>query len=669
MAVVVLRDRNFSGILKLAYSSYSGAAIAQNRPFDIDPMWRSLQPEEVIATFDSLAQASKAFKLLYAITREERWHRAYEAAVTTFVSGAGLDHPVYFFKKETTDKALSHWGTSLRSTNPFPVLALRLPNGLVRLDIPLNTGSETELRQHLTEAHLAAESRIHAEIGLSVPGSVAIMLTTPDEAQWEASFVCEGENLVVEQSFGVTDFVRWTQETTWYAGLPSYTFHGATGSANQSIRNVAIAVGNSAVVTFELASNFDYAGAGLRGNFRETPSPLTYALSNNPVQLRIQDATGWYWEKLLPVTGGQFVTLPLAWSEFQLAAEQINVGATPGTPSTQGPIQAVEFVSGREISVLQVHYLGAAPQRLSPPVMIQACSVISRESAFHSLFVGNVQLLPNEILAYTPGATPHAIASQGQEREWRSPTLVGNQYPELWTTLGHFDAAQRIYQFLEAAQIAYTDSTQIHGPFAPAYTWENASELGWTDFDLTWGGWQAKAAVAAAYGWYAGLDALGMSQNITIRFLQFLDKSWGDGGAFPWVQFPAQDSPIAGTKNLDIVALYAQSALYANLAGGDRALTYRVLRKSLDYLLQNADFPLAHLPDTVSGYEVTETITALSLALQHKSRLRYPTPSDLGDAESDFAAKLVEVSQFTPALNLPQQACYGFRFTVPVEEL
>lgn len=667
---VVLRDHSFSGILKLAYSNYLGSVIGPNQAFDTDPMWRSLQAEEVIATFDSLAQASEAFKLLYIATKDERWNRARESALATFTATASLDHPIFFFKKETSGKALSHWGTDVRTTNPFPVLALRLPDGLVRLDIPLNDGSETELRQRQVEVYLTADSRIRAEIGLNLAGSVAIVLTTPDQTKWEAGFVCEGNSLVVEQLFGVSDFVRWSEETTWYAGLSTYTFQGATGLANQSVRNVAIAAGNSVVATFELAGNFDFAGVGLRGNFRETPSPLTYALNNNPVQLRLKDAAGWYWEKLLPVTGGQFVTLPLAWSEFQLAAEQTNTGAVPGNPSLQGAIQAVEFVAGRDPSLLAVHYLGAAPQRLLPPIMVQTCGVVSRESAFHSLLVGDVQLLPNEMLSYTPGVTPHAIASHGSEQKWRSLPLIGNQHPALWTDLGQADAAQHVYQFLAEAQT-------LEGPFAPAYLWRNRQHLGtsntfiWADadFDLSWGGWQAKAALATAYGWYAGLDPLGLAQDIAIRFFKFLDTSWGDGGAFPWVQFFEETSPVAGTGNLAIVALYAQAALYANLAGGDRSLTYRILSKSLDYLLQSAQFPLSHVPESATGFEVTETITALALTLQYKSRLRYPTPSDLGDAESDFAAKLVEVSQFTPTLNLPERACYGFRFTVPVQEL
>ncbi|HEY9749190.1 MAG TPA: hypothetical protein V6C63_10960, partial [Allocoleopsis sp.] len=111
------------------------------------------------------------------------------------------------------------------------------------------------------------------------------------------------------------------------------------------------------------------------------------------------------------------------------------------------------------------------------------------------------------------------------------------------------------------------------------------------------------------------------------------------------------------------------AAVYANLAGGDRTLTYRVLSRSLNYLLDNAQFLLANPPGIITGYEATETIAALALVLRHKSQLSYPTPADLGDTDSDFAAKLVKVSQFTTPLNLPEQAAYGLRFTVPVQEL
>ncbi|MBD1864178.1 MULTISPECIES: hypothetical protein [Trichocoleus] len=674
---IVLKNKAFSGILKVAYSSFSGPNIQNGQAFDIEPMWRSLQPTETIVTFESLAQAADTFRLLYEVTREEQWNRAYQATLSTFQSVARLRNTVYFFRRETTGQVLSHWGTRIRTSNPNPVLALRLPNGLVRLDIPLNQGTETELKQQRIAVELAAESRIQAEIGLSTAGSVAIVLTTTDDNRWEAGFVCEGNNSVVEQSFGTPDFLQWTNETTWHAGLPFYTFRGATGLASSSVRNVAIAAGNSVVATFELAGNFDFAGAGLKGSFKEVPSPLTYALSNNPVQLRLQDQAGWYWEKLLPVTGGQFVTLVLAWSEFQLAAEQTNVGPTPGIPSIDGPIQAVEFVAGRDTSLLAIHYLGASPQRLLPPVTIKGCSIVSRESAFHSLLVGDVQLLPSEQPKYTPGVTPHAVSIQGEQvQDWRSLPIVGNQQLAIWSLVGQSEAAEQVYQFLSDAQNTYALKTGIDGPFAPAYIWPNRSnfqeegnEFTWTDtnFDLTWGGWQAKAAVSTAYGWYLEPDASGLAQDITLRFLKFLDDSWGSG-AIAWVRFSEQERPVAG-GDVAIVALYAQAAVYANLAGGDRTLTYRVLSKSLNYLLENAEFPLANPPGAITGYEVAETIEALALVLKHKSQLSYPTPADLGDKDSDFAAKLVKVSQFATPLNLPQQAAYGLRFTVPVQEL
>jgi len=52
--------------------------------------------------------------------------------------------------------------------------------------------------------------------------------------------------------------------------------------------------------------------------------------------------------------------------------------------------------------------------------------------------------------------------------------------------------------------------------------------------------------------------------------------------------------------------------------------------------------------------------------LRHQQGIRYPTPSETGDLDSDFAVKVAKIMAFEPALNLPAQTAYGFRYRVPM---
>jgi hypothetical protein len=114
-----------------------------------------------------------------------------------------------------------------------------------------------------------------------------------------------------------------------------------------------------------------------------------------------------------------------------------------------------------------------------------------------------------------------------------------------------------------------------------------------------------------------------------------------------------------------IPAWYLEAALYANLAGGDRLTTYRVLSKAIDLLLEQVDFDAAVQPDQ-GGEGAIAIFHAAARLLRYQQDIRYPTPSETGTLESDFAAKVVKIMAFEPALNLPIRSAYGFRYKVPL---
>lgn len=651
----------FSGWLTVSYAARSPQEIPPYSPWDNYPLIRSVATEEVVTDCNSLTQAIITFRTLYRVTRDEKWLRAERSASNSLKQVALLTNPIYFFRRDSERRALSYRGTKISSTNPYPIIALRNPDQLVQLYIPASNNSQTQFRQ-AKSVSLAETDLIQAELGASVDGIVSIALTTTDGV-WEAGFVCEN-NQVQSQTFRTDDFIQWNNATEWYAGQPVYSFKGATGVVTQAARNLRDGNQNIVVARFELAANLDFAGAGLQGNFASAPSFLIYGLSGGAVTLRLKDGSGWHWERSLPATGGQINKIILNWGQFQLSSEQESLAGAPIAPDSERPIQKMEFLAQRDPITLLVYAVGGEPHRLTPPVVVTA-AIISRISEYHILLIGDVLVKPPKIPTYTPGIIPEMVTQNGDITDWRGGAFSAYQpISEL-----SLDDLAKVDAFWAAAQTVYYQKNGLKGPLAPHYEWANRvdnramrEEFDWAEGIGSSGILQAKAIATIARRWYE--VGSGVAGVVAMEFIRFLDDYWGNGGAIALVEFPETSPPIPGNSPV-ILALYVNLALHVNLAGGDRAISFRVLQKSLAGLLENTIYPVNQEPQADSSYSISEILTALSAVKSFKNSLKYPTPSDSNDRSSDFAAKLVTVSKFEPPLNLPERAFYGLSFTIP----
>ena len=645
---------SLNGLYRVAYTRRLGN-IPAGSAVDLIPYRRIVEPGERIARIETLQLAAATFRQIAELTGETQWNRASDAASAT-AENIDLGQSVYLWRKEPGQNVLNFPGARIVSTLESRVLTvLRLSNGVTNLYLP--SGSQNgavEFQQTEVTPAIAPDSEILVELAANVE-AIAILVLQSGEARWEAAIALTTPALSIQAIAG-QDFLQWSTATEWHpSGGSSETFVQGSGVATRLRQNVAIDALHPLVETFTLISNLGAAGARLLGSFGTTPAPVFYA-TNNLVRLRLQDGAGWFWETLLQATGGQFQTRTLSWSDFLLSISQQDGGALPLTPSQQAPIQQYEFLVTQDTATLSIQYVGAPPSRLSTLTLPTRFAIGTQESAPHILSIGDVVLSENPVLPYNLSQRDLQVLANG-DRKFRGSSLTWQQR----------DGGAMMHQFWADAQAGYEQATGVLGPFQLAYRWRAEGVAGFTDqddlYDLAWGGWQAKTGAIACQDWYeTGGDVI---QQVSTRWIEFLDRQWGGSNAVILDPFSPLPQQRIESLNSPIPAWYLEAALYANLAGGDRMTTYRVLSKAIDLLLLQVNFDVAVLPND-GGEGAIAIFHALARLLRHQQGIRYPTPSETGDLDSDFAVKTAKIMAFEPALNLPAQTAYGFRYRVPM---
>lgn len=640
-----------TGTFRVAYTRRSGN-ISAGSAVDLLPYRRVVQPGERITRLNTLAIAPKILHQIAALTNETQWNRATDAAIAT-VEMLDLSQPIYLWQKQPGESVLSGAGLRIVSAVADRFLTvLRLPNGAIRLYIPPLHNGKVEVQQTDITPAIAPSSEILVEMSASIP-AIAKLIMQVGEVRWDAAIAVSTEPST--QAIAGQDFVQWSAATEWHpTGGTSETFVQGSGMATRRQQNVAIGSLHPVVEVFTLVPNLGAAGARLRGSFGAAPAPIAYAASN-AVRLRVQDAAGWFWETTLPATGGKFQTRALSWSDFLLSNAQENGGTLPISPNQQGAIQQYEFIATQVTATLSIQYVGAAPIRLNSTVVPTYLAIAPQEPGAHALTIGDVVLTstpspPYRITQRDLQVLPSKRSFRGNSLTWQQPT-----------------GDSTVHQFWVDAQEQYWKDTGLMGPFCLAYRWATEGSPGFVDqddvYDLAWGGWQAKTGAIVCREWYATGSAV--ARLAAERWIGFLDQQWGEGEAIALNPFDPLPQMQLDLLNSPIAAWYVEAALYSNIAGGDRLVTYRLLSKAVDLLLRQASFNFA-TPPQQAGEGAIATLHAAARLLRHQSEIRYPTPSETGDLNSDFAAKVAKIMAFQPALNLPPRNAYGFRFRVPV---
>lgn len=641
---IVLSDPTISRWLKVAGFTYSSTPVARLQPFDLTPGWRQLDPGERVLFGDSLVRSVELFEALFEVTQDPRWSTlAARAAIAR--DGIRLNRSIEIFRTGTGGTVLEQPGVRIINQHPdrWVSTVRRVPGGEIGLFLPVGSAmGVVELVQDLVTPTLSSSDALLVSVGASEPAVLGLSVISNGQ-RYEAPIAIASQPVV--QALSLLDLKIWGAQAWRPIESSSFILSGGA-TASVSRLNQDLGPEHPLVAQFVLNALSGEAIVQIPARLSSAPDAITYAL-DLPVLLRLQDAAGWYWDRLMPVSEGRAL-LQSSWSDFALSGFQSNSSAAPVAPDSSGLIRLMQFVCGAGVATLRLYFVGPAPDSMPPDQAITRYGIFSYLNLPHQVNIGRVSI------EREPTATlllPHELsAKNNQIVSWRG-------HPELWSQ----DPTQPFVQQLwQEAQLDYAQSTGILGPFTPVYDW-NAASFHWAiDWaDARSGRFQALIAVQAAVAWFNQPDDERL-RSIVLNFLNFLRQAWDEVSASEATQFTPL--PVMGLDPA-IAALYLRLALYANLAGADRALSFSLLLKSLERLLQFADYSFNHTLEPDSAFAVSVTLDAVSDLLRLKPQLSPPLPSELGtiNAYSEILVKQL----LGQSLPLPEDGHYGFRFEVP----
>ena len=659
----VVLNTNFTGTAIVVYSSYTGGVVAQNGRFDAFPMWRPLNTGESNVAFDSLWWLWDAYDELYSATGNAQWQRARDCIKFTALATSGIINDSYLFKRDiSTTEPFSTPGTQLIvANNSAGATAVRVADG--GLLITVADGPElypsAELQNFVIATGFTILSTLTVELASSIAQIMEVAVSISANALNQSSIYRYYQPVPATLStytsvvLNPAQLVQWTADTLWHSTnseAPVYSYSGGGGSS-ASVREIQLVNGLNKLVTritFNSGAT-GYAGGGfvLTGTITNKP-PDIYYKSTGTIKYRVRDSNAIDWEWLLPPSA--------TWTTFSTPFIAPGYTQVPG----DGPIQAVELIpiGAGEASV---YWVGLAPEPLPVPIRCYKHSVVSRFDGAHQFKVGTMQSVGSSLngLKYQPAAVPFTVnTTNGAVDAWRGTLMSGYQSPSAYLKWGELDRAAQILTCLSDSQAAYSNqatSRGYDGPFAPAYLWNLWSEnvygkqldkWGWEspDPNTEWAQYGYRALDSTAEFWFmAKQNAL--ARTITMRFIGYLDKLYlQNNSGQPPTNYKPQLAPSILYHDPAAAALILRAAIHANLAGGNPAQTFRVVRRSWEYLqtqyvstgIMAGSFSKSQ-PDFTVGSTTykqyftfwhAEIIEALALLATYKEQLILPSCSD-----------------------------------------
>jgi phage-related protein len=586
----------YTGTLRLIYSAYDGAVIGTNQRFDAFPMWRPLQTGEVNHAFDVSWWIDEAFELLHQATGLAKWQTAREAnKYSTITTGVVLNES-YLFKRRDNADPFSYPGTGYVVTNNSALAsATRAVDGGVQLNV--GDGAElypsAELQNFAITVAIIAATVYRIQLACSVSAWIEVVCSLSRNAgdftqEYTAHLNCPaGLADYTQVDIFPPDFARWTAETWWHSTNvenPVYTYQGEGGNAVVTKQLDSIDGGSRLATRVQLSAGGGYAGAGFVLTAATNQPPAIHYRSTTGVRMRAQDSDDtWHsWDLPPSVT---YTTFTPVWT-----------GA-----AADGPVYAIDLVPIGSAADVFVYWLGAGPQVLPVPCTAYKHVIRTRIETAYAIKVGDWQALnsPLNLLKYNPGAVPFTANSiDGAVTAWQGSLYVAYQNPATLYKWGLNSLVTQVLQCFADSQADYGRRSPggASGLFSPVFYWPIWSEgvfgdyntWGWKgpDPNTEWSQYTCRALEAAAKCWYLGKGDPTIArpaQRITMNALRYLDRFLRAAGRPP-TNIKSNVAPQDLYHDPAAAALILRAAIWANLAGGDRSLTFRVIRRCWLYL-------------------------------------------------------------------------------------
>ena len=690
-------NSTYTGIAYVIYSTLIGSVVNYNEPFESYPMWLSL------ATGVNGANGNKAFKShsmaasdyaynafdeLLQATGDSAWQSAKDATIYSTNLASQVVNESYLFKVDTTfanpyTRPFSYPGTiGFLDNNSAGGGAVRLNTGWVQVSI--NDGTElfpiATLQNFAVMLQLESNSTINASFGCSVNSIMEVYLSLSSTPLNYASTsaqtytrkytyyqpVVGGTDITI--SVLPSDFVKYNLDNWWQprinqdnqiTGSPIYFNNDTASTVTNTLGLSTIGINSRLVSTINMTkATGGYTTAGfVMLNISNNPPPIYYSKSGVAVKIKIVDSLGQAYFWTLPDTGSSWSTFNPKW---------VTADTNTNTLVGDGLIQSFEIV-GSDVgtSAINVWWIGASPELLPASCVSFLGGVLSSVDIAHTFRVGDFKVInsPLSILNGSPGVTPSTVSLKQQSTgdyivdKFRVlQAVTGYQNPNMWDNWNYPDRAQQVLTFLTDSQKAYSlqNVNNTVGPFSPVYIWPswtvgvNGTPNKWSftnmvDPSYFCSNYQMRPLVAAAKYWKSNPRDPRVNA-IVMSFLGYLDRfcRTNNSPLLPTHYYEFAD-PVNYYVNIQDYALVARAALYANISGGDPAITYRVFKKAVDFLMSEyvssgtmaGTFSKSQLPYVENGVTISETFApqlaeimiTLSEIIRFKNFMSYPSCS------------------------------------------
>ena len=676
---------NFTGQAKIVYSAYTGVTIAAGALFEPYPMWRPLRTDEALGAIDIFPWAEDGYDYLYQATSDTKWLSARESTRFTELAAATVINPSDWYRKEKSPNPFAYAGSQIiltpdnGSTHSGAIVASRVIGGSKDQWLQANIPSSTDLypsaeyQNYAVQIKAVATMTVRVEVACSVATEIEIVLSLSrnpfDFSQYyTARLPVPSGGTPTARTYNLNEFLLFDiTRTAWHphiADSPVYTYSGDGGSNSATRIESTIAGIPRTIWRIQQSRGSGFAGAGFVaiGKTPRFPLQIFYQHSGS-ANLKIE-VEGKDYRRTLPA---------IAWGLGKFEATEF-ADFQGKNPSPSATITKVEIEATGTSDTL-VWWIGAAPQLLQPPVQTYKALIVSKVKTTHTLWIGDFLAIgsPSEQLTYSPGVPPFTANAESDGAgghviaAWRGIPMSGYVYPDYLVKTGQWARLEQALDFLLEAQVQYRQQNTVktNGLFMPAFAWgywdagEYANSVDeWTfnaiDPNSQWCGYQVRPMYSVARAWLKMVDGeysgaipsnlgslIAKANKCTMQSLYWASAFYTRRRSFkPATDFKPIVDPESNYFEPHAASFIGRAALCANLAGGDRAVTLRLIKASIDFLStqyvssgqMQGSFTAGQPAFTFGGQEYRENfafwsaecLELLALLRMKKDLIKYP---------------------------------------------
>lgn len=625
----------YTGQLKVIFSTYTGEILQANDLYEPYPMWRKLRPGEALAAIDTFAWGYEAYKKLWEATGDEFWYRCMYYTGLTEVRAAQIENSSCWYKKYNAQDPFRHPGSQViiaPSNDTRTYAASRNFGGdknlWMRLDLTASNQPfpSVEIQNFAVQPAVDQNTVIQVEAACSQATVLEIVLSLSQSAfdftkYYIARMPVVGGSAAQLRNFSNKEFIKWNPTTNIWnpfnADNPIYTYSGLNGEVSATVQTSVIAGVPRDVFKIDLWGRGGFSGAGFvtRGIAPDLPGaqpklPLTVFCKFDDVNdfgLTIKitiNGTDYYGD--FPVGGFDWVGKTITANNLTLQGQEDN------PPPNDGVVTNIEVQGlGTQRGVLWVWYVGGAPEQLPSYAQVYKAAVVSKIKGAHTLWCGNFEAVgaPTNALRYIPGVNLFTLNIENSAVDsWRGAVVMaGYTDPYHLVLTEQWDRLKNQLQFLTDSQDEYQKSSpnKINGLFYQGFIlqfWDaidfvdNRGYNVWTentiDPNAEWCQYFTRPLHSVAKGWHllvlkgmGGTRYAKQSQRIVMRYLGYLFTFHRQRNSN---QPPTNITVGRGAEVLynepATASLTLRAAIYANLAGGNRLITFGIIKAMYEYI-------------------------------------------------------------------------------------